>query len=129
MVIGIFDMAIVEEIKRTIKDEFAQDTKVQTGRDIQCSFENRMLQENYQKMVFQWGVNLEEYFPVWLDYVMGEVEYHVRNDVDCCGGMHEHFIRCRKNHAFSGSFFRMLEQADFGETDRWDCDIEDEKCI
>lgn len=29
----------------------------------------------------------------------------------------------------SGSFFRMLEQADFGETGRWDRDVEDEKCI
>lgn len=89
VVIGIFDMAVVEEVKRTIEAGFAQDTKVQIGRDIQRSFENGMLQENYQKMVFQWEVNLEEYFPVWLDHVMGEVEYHVKSDADCRGGMHE----------------------------------------
>lgn len=114
VVIGIFDMAVVEEVKKTIKAEFAQDTKVQTGRDIQRSFENRMLQENYQKMVFQWEVNLEEYFPVWLDHVMGEVEYHVRSDADCRGGMHEHFIRCRKNHAFTHK--DVLQRVKAGDT-------------
>lgn len=101
VVIGIFDMAVVEEVKRTIKTEFPQNTKIQIGRDIQRSFENRMLLENYQKMIFRWKVNLEESFSVWLDHVMDEVEYHVRNDADCRGGMHEHFIRCRKNHAFT----------------------------
>lgn len=101
VIIGIYDMAVVEEVKRTIQTRFAENTKYKIGRDIQHSFENRMLSENYQKMVFRWEVNLEEYFTVWLDNVMSEVKYQVMNVADRRGGRYEHFVRCRKNCAFT----------------------------
>lgn len=93
VIIGIYDMAVVEEVKRTIQTRFAENTKYKIGRDIQHSFENRMLSENYQKMVFRWEVNLGEYFPVWLDNVMSEVEYQVMNVANRRGGRYGYWLR------------------------------------
>lgn len=101
VIIGIFDTDAVEEVRETIQGNFEKDTKIQTGHHIQDSFENRMLLTYHQNMVFQWEVDLEKYFLAWLDNMMSEVEYWVRDVADTQGERHEYYVRCAENHRFT----------------------------
>lgn len=101
VIIGIFDLDVVEEVKSIIRDKFTKDTEVKIGRDIQDIFENRMLKEYHQYMTFKWNVDLEKCFLIWLDNVMSEVEYWVKDVADYRGKRHGYNVKCRKNNIFT----------------------------
>lgn len=97
VIIGVFNTGAIEEVRKAIWKQFGQDTKVITGRSVQDAFEDRMLNLYHQKMVFKWEVDLEKCFLIWLDNMMSEVEYWVRDVAGQQGKNHEYNIRCRQN--------------------------------
>lgn len=101
VIIGIFDYKVVEEVKEIIKIEFPANTRVETGHDIQDIAENRTLQRYHQHMSFRWDIDLEECFLQWLDNIMSEVEYWVRDVASPQGERYGYNEKCRGNDKFT----------------------------
>lgn len=60
-----------------------------------------MLQKYHDSMTFEWDVDLETYFLDWLDNIMSEVEYWVKEVANAQGRRHEYNISCRNKTVFT----------------------------
>lgn len=100
VIIGIFDYAAAEDVKGRIRDQFPDHTDVKSGHDIQDAYENRILRLCHQNMVFRWNVELGEAFQTWLDHLMSEAAYWVKEVADRRGRNHGYNVMCRKNDSF-----------------------------
>lgn len=101
IIIGIFDFKVVEEVRQEIRARFGENIEVKTGHEIQDLYENRLLQEYYQNMIFKWEVDLEKYFYMWLDNLASEIKYWVRDVADIRGKNHAYHTMCRENNQFT----------------------------
>ena len=101
IIIGIFDYRIIEEIQKDIKARFPKHTRVVVGHSIQDRAENEMLRACARNRTFQWHVDVEKYFLEWMDNLMSEVEYWVKEVANVRGRRHVYNRNCRRNHMFT----------------------------
>ncbi len=100
IVIAIFNYNSIEAVKKIINSTFPESTKIQIGHDIQDLFENRILNNYYRDMKFQWNIDLEGSFLKWLDSIMLEVEFWVKKVASIYGERHEYNTKCRNQNLF-----------------------------
>lgn len=101
IIIGIFDFEVVEEIKKEIPDQFGERVHIKTGHEIQDVYEDRLLKTYHQNLIFQWEVDLEKYSLIWLDNLVSEIEYWVKEVADPKGNRHAYYTRYRGNNRFT----------------------------
>ena len=100
VLIGVFDFDTIKDIKEIIKKEFPVGVKVVTGHDIQTQIENKRIRQFHQKMVFRWEIDFKKHFESWLDNIMSEVKYWVKEVASVEGRSHEYYLKCRENQDF-----------------------------
>lgn len=100
VIIGIYDSDVVEYIKDYIKTKFPANVDVVVGHDIQNKVENQKIQDYHRNMIYKWKIDFEKHFEIWIDNMMSEIGYWIREVADIRGRNHEHNIKCRKNNAF-----------------------------
>lgn len=100
VLIGVFDFNAVRYIKSIIKSTFPDDVNVVVGHEIQNDVENKKIREYHRNIVFDWKIDFEKNFKIWIDNIRSEVEYWIREIADTRGRNHEYYISCRKNNAF-----------------------------
>ena len=104
VLIGVFDFETIKDIKEIIKKSFPVDVKVVVGHDIQTKIENKRIQRFHQSMVFRWEIDFKKYFEIWLDNIMSEVEYWVKDVASVEGRSHKYYLKCRENQEFFHKF-------------------------